>query len=541
MLAFAYFMLFAWPLVVWRLFSRLDLANAAAWSIIGGYLLLPQRLDVDLPLLPAYGRNMAAALPALLCCISAAGAVARRRGAASRAAGPGAGAEGSRAARTETAGQAGGFDLDGWIPRSWVIRLLLLGTLIGPLFTAYANRAPLSYGPVTLPAMSMYDAISAAMVGAMLLLPLLIARRVFASASNQRILLTVLTVAGLWYTIPMVMEIRLAPQLHKWVYGYFTFGMGQQARYGAFRPVVFLQHGLWTAMYTAMAMAGAAALWRWAKGPAAPRAMAAFLWLAVMLVLCRTVGALALALIIMPVIVLFTNRPRTMLTVAAAIAVFALLYPTVRNLGLIPTDRLVEMVSNINADRGLSLLTRFNNENELLAHAASKPMVGWGSWDRWRIFDSETGTDLTTADGLWVTIFSVSGWIGYVSLFGMLCVPILLVWRVRGRPGISPESGVLALILAMNLADMLLNASRTPITFLLCGALIGHAELVARGIAVTKAAPRRRAAAQADPQDAPTPTQDGPRAPAHTAAPSTAPPRTGPVRPVKPRWGGRPD
>lgn len=53
-----------------------------------------------------------------------------------------------------------------------------------------------------------------------------------------------LVIAGLIYTVPMLYEIRMSPQLHTIFYGYFPHSFGQQARGGGFRPVVFMGHGL---------------------------------------------------------------------------------------------------------------------------------------------------------------------------------------------------------------------------------------------------------------------------------------------------------
>jgi hypothetical protein len=52
--------------------------------------------------------------------------------------------------------------------------------------------------------------------------------------------------------IPLaVWEFRMSPQLHTTLYGYFPHAFGQQMRWGHFRPVVFLGHGLSVAAYFA--------------------------------------------------------------------------------------------------------------------------------------------------------------------------------------------------------------------------------------------------------------------------------------------------
>ena len=87
---------------------------------------------------------------------------------------------------------------------------------------------------------------------------------------------------------------------------------------------------------------------------------------------------------------------------------------------------------------------------------------------------------ITVADGAWVIRIGSYGWLGYVAAFGLLCLPL---WRMAregfSRPAaITREAAAVALILAMNLADLIPNATAVPFTWLLAGALMGHAELL---------------------------------------------------------------
>lgn len=470
MIAIAYAALLLWPLVVWKLFQRLRAADAATWSLVGGYMLLPQSIAIDLPVLPAFDRNLAASLPVtLLLGLTLANAEVARGG----------------ASRPALIGPKG------WVPTSWLIRAMIAATLVGPMVTTLTNRAPLHYGPLTIQGMGPYDALSAALDALMSLLPLLIARRCIATAEQQRSFLRIFTIAALCYTVPMLVEIRFAPQLQSWIYGDASFGMGQQVRYGWFRPVVFMQHGLWLALFVAMSVCAGAALLKYA-GSARNRALAAFGWLMLMLLACRSIGALVLGIVFTPIILLFAWRPRAAVSVAAVFATMALIYPALRGLDLIPTEAIVAKVAEFDDERARSLRTRFDNEDLYLGHASEKPLTGWGGWSRWRVFDTETGEDITVSDGAWIIIFGSWGWVGYFGIFGMLCAPILLIFFRRRSPALSAESGVLCLMLAMNLLDMLLNGTRTPITYMLCGALIGHAELMLRGLPTSTAAAEAR-------------------------------------------------
>ncbi len=111
-----------------------------------------------------------------------------------------------------------------------------------------------------------------------------------------RQLAVALLLAGLVYMPFCLLEIRLSPQFHNWVYGFYQHEFQQTIREGgAFRPMVFMQHGLAVAMF--MACATLVGAWLWLTG-ALPRllGMSTF-WLTLALfittVLCRSVGAFA--------------------------------------------------------------------------------------------------------------------------------------------------------------------------------------------------------------------------------------------------------
>jgi hypothetical protein len=151
----------------------------------------------------------------------------------------------------------------------------------------------------------------------------------------------------------------------------------------------------------------------------------------------------------------------------------------------------VALAADISTDRADSLGFRLRNENILLARANLKPLLGWGGWDRNRVFDPVTGEDLSTTDGTWIIVIGISGWSGYLARFGLLTLPIMaLAWRAwRGRAGprgvagggpeIDVASSGLCLCLAANLLDLIPNSGLTPLTWMLAGAIMGRAELAA--------------------------------------------------------------
>jgi hypothetical protein len=118
-----------------------------------------------------------------------------------------------------------------------------------------------------------------------------------------------------------------------------------------------------------------------------------------------------------------------------------------------------------------------HNEDVLMARAHEKPVFGWGSWGRNQIW-SETGRLLTVTDGRWIILFGVGGWTLLLAEFGLLSLPLFLLWWQSRREGVTvaPHVATLAVIHAINLVDLLPNATLTPLTWLFAGALLGHVE-----------------------------------------------------------------
>ena len=83
------------------------------------------------------------------------------------------------------------------------------------------------------------------------------------------------------------------------------------------------------------------------------------------------------------------------------------------------------------------------------------------------------------ADGAWIIQIGTFGWLGYVAEFGLLCLPLWLLGRealVQGSAAFSAPVAGLALIFAFNMLDLLPNVTLVPVSWLIAGALLGHAE-----------------------------------------------------------------
>ena len=449
---FAYLMLLIWPIVIVAMFRRLSMERAFIWSILGGYLLLPPLAKFDPPLIPLLDKSSIPNLTTFLVCTLLLGL------------------------RVSV------------LPASRLGRLLLFLFIATPIASVSTNTEPFFFAVGGVPGLHAYDAFSLAAGQAISILPLFLARKLLATERAQYEILVALVVAGLAYSVPMLIEIRLSPQLNVWIYGFFQHDFGQMMRYGGFRPIVFLQHGLWVALFALMSFAAAVALSRLESQEKRLRYILVAIYLGAVLALCKTAGPLIYALGLVPLILFAGNKFQ--IRVAAFLALAVVIYPLLRGWGILPDDAIVSLASSIDPDRAASLQFRIDNEKMLLTHASEKAMFGWGSWGRNLVYDHASGSRITTVDWRWIIVFGVNGWSGYLGEFGLLALPLLLLARQAGKfPNneLSPYIGPLSLIFAANLVDLLPNATLIPFTWLLAGAMLGYSEALN-----ARAAPERQ-------------------------------------------------
>ena len=156
-----------------------------------------------------------------------------------------------------------------------------------------------------------------------------------------------------------------------------------------------------------------------------------------------------------------------------------MLYPVLRSADLVPTKAIANLATSISAERALSLDTRFVQESELLERASQRFFFGWGRWGRNRIFAEDDGRDVTKSDGDWIITVGKFGLFGFVARFGLLVLPVFRAAAAL-KSAVSLNERVylaaLALIVAVNVLDLLPNSTLTPWTWLLAGALLGRAE-----------------------------------------------------------------
>lgn len=428
----AYAALIIWPFVTFAIFASMKPERAVIWSLLAGYLLLPVKTSFDFPGVPAFDKTSVANLSTFMAAIIFAG---------------------RRSVR---------------LPREWWLLVLMLTYLISPLLTVFSNGDALRFGDVVLPGLRPYDAFSATAYKAIDLIPFILSYSLLRTSAAQHEILSSLVIAALAYSLLMLIEIRLSPQLHTWIYGFFPHSFGQQMRGDGFRPVVFLGHGLVVAIFTGMAITAAG---YFTRRRFSIFGIPYFIWLIylfIILVLCKSLGALAIAFLAVTIIAFLNRTAIKMICLASASLV--LVYPALRGADLIPVQAIADQVAEFSDERAESFQTRIDNESQLLSRASERPWFGWGGYGRNRVFDTETGRDLSITDGAWIIVVGIDGWIGYLSAFGLICLPILMAVRSKSDTSVSRDA--VALVLVVNLLDLLPNSSLGPLTWLLAGSVV---------------------------------------------------------------------
>ncbi|MFP4404950.1 hypothetical protein [Rhodosalinus sp.] len=439
--ALAYFMIMLWPVVTVMLFRKLPADRALIWSMIGAYLVLPPApAGFDYPLVPPLTKDT---LPPLVAFVAIVTMTSPKRP---------------------------------FLPESPIGRVLLAIFMLSPFPTVLTNTEPLSFGRTYILGLQLKDAVSLMVQQFLLILPFLMARQLLVSAESQRALLVALVAAASVYTLPMLVELRMSPQLNTWIYGWFQHDFSQMVRGGGYRPIVFLYHALWLAFFMVMAAVSATALLKTERRNALRAVwLAAMIWLVIILVLTKSYAPILYALVLLP-LVLFLGT-RLQIAAAACIALFAVSYPMLKGVDMIPAQTVLAAAERVDATRARSLEFRFDNEELLLDRLEQKPLFGWGTWGRNHVHNEE-GRMITIADGRWIITMGVYGWVGFLAEFWLITLPIFMIWResLRKDDPVPPYAGPLALLLAVNLFDMIPNATLTPLTWLVAGALWGFAE-----------------------------------------------------------------
>jgi len=440
---FAYLALLAWPVVAVYLYTRLPVSEATIWTVLGAYLLLPVIIEIKIEMVPALDKTTVPNIAALACCVLVAGRMPRF---------------------------FHGFGLT---------EVLILVLILSPIVTGLLNTDPIPLqNGLVLPAAGAYDGGSAAISRFLFIIPFFLGRQFLRSPEDNVQVLRALAIAGLAYSLLMLFEVRMSPQLNVWIYGYFPTAFFQQIRDGGFRPVVFLGKGVLVPFFGVTTIIAVAAFWRTRTPLLKSPPEWAVVYLGGVLFLCKTVAMMAYAAVVVPLV--RWASPRAQLRVAVALVILACGYPLLRSAGVVPTEAMLSIAANaVNTERAESLGARFKWEGLLLDRALERPWFGWGRYGRNRVFTGYDGRDVSITDGTWIIDIGTLGLVGFLTEFGLLGLAVFRAAAAfkfvqNGREGVY--LGALALIIAVNMVDLLPNSSLSPWTWLLAGSLLGRAE-----------------------------------------------------------------
>ena len=313
--------------------------------------------------------------------------------------------------------------------------------------------------------------------------PYFLGRIYFRNWKELRELAIAMIISGLVY-LPLVwIEMRLSPQLHNWVYGYHQHLFHQTKRFGLWRPMVFMQHGLMVAFW--MMTVTLTTFWLWRSGSVKrvripftqttmPFAVIALLF-GITTILMVSVNAWV-SLGIGLTLLMFSTQFKTRWLVGLFMAIVPL-YIILQGANLFPQELAVDFVTGLlGEERAQSLEFRYFNEEYLTEHAREQPIFGWAGWDRQHVNINEYGLK-TVADSLWVIFFGKFGTVGLLSLMLSIMLPaILFVVRyppwIWSHPTLAPAAA-LSMVLVLYMFDGLLNAMINPLFMLTAGSLMG--------------------------------------------------------------------
>ncbi len=271
------------------------------------------------------------------------------------------------------------------------------------------------------------------------------------------------------------LEIRMSPQLHHWVYGYIQHSFVQMMRYGGYRPLVFLQHGIAVSVF--YATAAGMLFWLWRTGSLRRLAgipvsgiLAAMI---ATLIGCKTATGLALFGLMVSC---FWIRRIVPIRLLLFILVFVSpAYMAFRLTNAVPAATVVQSLRPLDPQRADSLGVRLRQEDLFSEHTANRPLFGWGAWERNIPKDSDGHPLVQAVDGFWTIALSQYGLFGLAAVTSLtLAVPALVAWRfsspVLDAPSAAPMVGM-CLVLCVITIDNLFNAMPNPLFYLGMGGL----------------------------------------------------------------------
>ncbi|WP_373479517.1 O-antigen ligase domain-containing protein [Geminocystis sp.] len=429
-----------WLPITIYLFKKFPPRKAVIVSFLGGLLFLPRKAGFALPLIPDYEGMIATCYGIFIAIIIYDSQIFRKF-------------------------KFSWFDLP----------IILFG--ISPFFSSLSNFSDLNI------IFALYDGINQSISQSFQWgMPYFLGRLYLNNLSGLKELAINTIKGGLIYVPLCLYEIRMSPQIHKIVYGYFPHSFAQTIRLGGWRPQVFMNHGLMLGLF--MMSATLLAIWLW-QGKVIKKIWGIPMeWVVVILlvtfILIKSSGAyvlLGLGLIILASAKwLRSNLPLILLMIGIVY------YLAIASTGNFNGDNLVRFANNsFGEERSGSLEFRLNNEKLLGERARERILFGWAGWGRNKVLTADWKgrlEDKSVTDSFWIIVFGVNGLFGLITLITSLLLPVFYfaVFRYPAKTWFHPQvasAAVLSVSLTLFVIDCLVNAMFNPIFPLISGGLSG--------------------------------------------------------------------
>ncbi len=438
---FAYLIFFSWPVfVLWLLFSY-PVKRAIFIAITSAILLLPTAFNIDLPLLPPIDKETITGLSAVILLF--------------------------------ILGKRFRIFLPGLVTKLYIAYFIAL------IITVELNAMPIITAKKYLPGLTHYDAFSLIFRAALYAMPFYLGRFYSTTIKETEDFYKLLVIMALIYTVPMLIEMKISPQLHYMVYGIVPAQFLQQVREGGYRPMVLMGHGLSLAFWFSTAIVAAGALCKSKVRTIFTSPLLTLIYLIIVLVFCKTWSAMLYAFFGLWFI--YKIKPSKQVKWSFIIAIMFTLYPVAKIANVFPQDAIISAISQYNSERAQSLEFRFKNEDEMLAHAMKKPFFGWGGWGRNRLYSIEDGRDLSVIDGRWIGELGVNGWIGFLLSYAIILTPLYYAQKAVHyikEPKDRVYFASLAIILMICVVDSIPNTGMGPMHLFFAGILLAQSELL---------------------------------------------------------------
>ena len=346
---------------------------------------------------------------------------------------------------------------------------IIMWCFVCPIATALSNQ------------LGLYEGLSGVFGHTMMYgVPYFVGRIYFNNARALKDLCIAIIIGGIIYLPLCLFEIRMAPRLHRDIYGFFQHRFHQHIRYGGYRPIVFMQHGLMVALW--MALSTTVTLWYWRNNEkkhikGIPLSVI-FVALAVTTVLCKSANGISVLFIGVSFYILYSYfnviGPLKILILAVPI------YIICRISGYISEQEIISLANYFfDEERISSLASRLRQEDLINMQAIKRPFWGWGTFGRGMPIDPETGERINMArDALWLITFQTNGFVGLCSLYSSLLLGPWLILHHSKRL-IEPKLKYfitlaisLSLVVILFSIDSLLNGMYSPLYITILGALI---------------------------------------------------------------------